>query len=476
MKLKSLIAFAVAVSFACPSLRAQADDSTKQLARGILQQLVETNTTESAGSTTAAAEEMAQRFLDAGFPPGDVLVLTPQDPRKGNLVVRLHGSGAHRPVLLIGHLDVVEAVRDNWSTDPFRLIEKDGYFYGRGTQDMKDGDAILVTTLLQFKREGYQPNRDIILALTADEETGALDGVEWLLKNHRDLIDAEYVLNADSGDLVTKNGKPETISIEASEKLYADYRLEADNPGGHSSLPTRDNSIYHLADGLARLQAYQFPFELNEVTRAYFRREAATQSAPTARDMLAILRTPPDPAAVARLDADPRYHAMMRTTCVATRLNAGEANNALPQTARATVNCRILPGHTREETRRALTRVLADPKIAVGYIDFDGQVLAAAPSEPPPPKLTLRPDVMAALTKVGAQMWPGVPVIPEMITGATDGTATNAAGLPTYGVSGVGIDSDDVRFHARDERVRVQAFYDGAEFYYRFLKVLTSGQ
>ena len=449
----------------------------RSLARDVFQQLIETNTTESAGSTTVAAEEMAHRLRDAGFSDSDVQVLTPaEDPRKGNLVVRMHGSGARRPILLIGHLDVVEARREDWSTDPFRFIEKDGYFYGRGTQDMKDGDAIWVTTLIRFMREGYRPDRDIILALTADEETGKLDGVDWLLRNHRDLIDAEYVLNADSGGVVTDKGKPVNVSVEASEKIYADYQLEVKNSGGHSSLPTPDNAIYHLADGLARLEAYQFPFELNEVTRAYFQQKAATQSAQTAQDMLSILETPPDQAAISRLDADPKYHATMRTTCVATRLDAGHANNALPQTARAVVNCRILPGHNREEVRRKLVEVLADPKIAVRYIDPSGQLLDAAPAEPSPPKLTLRPDIMSALAKTAQGMWPGAPVIPEMETGASDGILTTAAGMPTYGISGVAIAFDDIRYHGRDERVRVQSFYDGLEFCYRFLKLLTSEQ
>jgi len=478
MKLRALLPLAIAATFAISFLsQAQGADPIQRLARDIFQQLIETNTTESAGSTTAAADAMARRLRDAGFSENDVKVLKPdEDPRKGNLVARLHGSGARRPILLIGHLDVVEARREDWSTDPFRFIEKDGYFYGRGTQDMKDGDAIWVTTLIRFMREGYRPDRDIILALTADEETGKLDGVDWLLRNHRDLIDAEYVLNADSGGVVTDKGKPVNISVEASEKIYADYQLEVKNSGGHSSLPTPDNAIYHLADGLARLEAYQFPFESNEVTRAYFREMAATQSAQTAQDMLAILKTPPDQAAIARLDADPKYHATMRTTCVATRLDAGHANNALPQTARAVVNCRILPGHNREEVRRKLVEVLADPKIAVRYIDPAGQLLDAAPTEPPPPKLTLRPDIMSALAKTAQEMWPGAPVIPEMETGASDGILTTAAGMPTYGISGVAIDFDDIRFHGRDERVRVQSFYDGLEFCYRFLKVLTSEQ
>jgi len=478
MKLRVLLVVAIVAAFATSSLsRAQGSDSIQQLARDIFQQLIETNTTESVGSTTAAADAMARRLRDAGFSENDVKVLRPdEDPRKGNLVARLHGSGTRRPILLIGHLDVVEARREDWSTDPFRFIEKDGYFYGRGTQDMKDGDAIWVTTLIRFMREGYRPDRDIILALTADEETGKLDGVDWLLRNHRDLIDAEYVLNADSGGVVTDKGRPVNVSVEASEKIYADYQLEVKNPGGHSSLPTHDNAIYHLADGLARLERYRFPFELDEVTRAYFHQMAPTQSAATAQDMLAILQSPPDQAAISRLDDIPKYHATMRTTCVATRLDAGHANNALPQTARAVVNCRILPGHDREEIRCKLVEILADPQIAVRYIDPAGQILDAAPSEPTPPKVTLRPDVMVPLAKVSKEMWPGAPVIPTMATGASDGILTEAAGMPTYGISGVAIDSDDIRYHGRDERVRVESFYDGLEFCYRFLKLLTSEQ
>jgi acetylornithine deacetylase/succinyl-diaminopimelate desuccinylase-like protein len=473
------LAFAILLlilAFASRPLRGREVDQTAQLARSIFQQLVEINTTDSVGSTTVAAEAMAARLRGAGLGASDVQVLRPADPRKGNLVARLHGTGAHRPILLIGHLDVVEARREDWSTDPFQFVEKDGYFYGRGTQDMKDGDTALVTSLIRFNQEGYKPDRDIILALTADEEGGKSNGVDWLLRNHRDLVDAEYVLNPDAGGVTTKNGKPIVVTVEASEKLYADFQLEVRNSGGHSSLPTPDNAIYHLADALERLQKYQFPFELNDVTRAYFRAAAATQSGQTAKDMLAILRDPPDRAAIARLDADALDHANMRTTCVATRLDAGHANNALPQTARAIVNCRILPGHPKSEIQRKLVEVLNDPKVVVRYVADDGEISDSPPPEALAGPVKLRPDIIAALTKIANQMWPGAPVIPVMQTGASDGVFTNAAGMPTYGISGFAIEQDDVRAHGKDERLPVKSFYDGVDFYYRFLKLLTSPQ
>ncbi|MGD0964452.1 MAG: M20/M25/M40 family metallo-hydrolase [Candidatus Acidiferrales bacterium] len=448
-------------------------DPTRQLSRDIFKQLIEINTTDSVGSTTPAAEGMAQRLKDGGFPASDVVVLGPNE-RKGNMVVRLHGTGQHRPILLLGHLDVVEARREDWSADPFEFIEKDDYFYGRGTQDMKSGDAIFVTTLLRFRQENYQPDRDIILALTADEEGGQSNGVDWLLKNHRDLIDAEYVLNADGGGVYTRDGKPVIVTVDATEKLYADFQLEVTNAGGHSSLPVPNNAIYHLTDGLARLEHYKFPFELNEVTRAFFEHTAATESLRTGADMRSIVKKPPNAEAIARLSANPLYNATMRTTCVTTRLNAGHANNALPQMARAIVNCRILPGHTREEVRLDLIKILADPAIQVRYVADSGEISDSAPVRHDSPPVTLRPDVMKPLEQIAASMWPGAPVIPTMATGASDGVYTNSAGLPTYGISGIAIDFGDVRAHGRDERVGVGSYYGGVEFYHRYLQALTS--
>ncbi len=452
---------------------AQPDDATRQLAHDIFKQLIEINTTDSAGSTTVAAQAMAKRLLDAGFAASDVQVLGPND-RKGNLVARLRGTGAHRPVLLIGHLDVVEARREDWTSDPFQFVEKDGYFYGRGTQDMKGGDAVYVTTFIRLKREGYKPDRDLILALTADEEGGKSNGVDWLLKNHRDLIDAEFVINQDGGGMNTQAGKPLFMSMDATEKLYADYQLLATNPGGHSSLPVPDNAIFHITDALHRLEEYKFPFELNEVTRTFFERMAGLQAGQISAAMRAIVNTPPDDGAVARLSANPLFNSMTHTTCVATRLEAGHANNALPQRATANVNCRIFPSHTREEIRQDLIRLFADPKVDVKYVRDDGTVMGAATAQTSLPPVKLRPDVMKALESTTEAMWPGLPVIPTMATGASDGVYTNAAGLPTFGVCGIATDLEDVRAHGRDERVRVASFDQGTEFFYRFLKALTS--
>jgi acetylornithine deacetylase/succinyl-diaminopimelate desuccinylase-like protein len=450
------------------------DDATRALSRDIFRELIEIDTTDSAGSVTRAAEAMAKRLTDAGFPAADVQVLGPNG-RKGNLVARLRGTGAKPPVLLLGHLDVVEARPSDWTTNPFQFVEKDGYFYGRGTQDMKVNDAVLITTFIRFHREGYKPDRDLILALTADEEGGLFNGVDWLLKNHRDLVTAAFALNADAGGVTTRNGKPVNVDVEATEKQYADFQLTSLNPGGHSSLPTPDNAIYHLADALSRLEHSPFPVNLNQVTRTYFERRAALEDSQTRADMNAILRNPPDPQALARLSQDPRYNSTMRTTCVATRLNAGHANNALPQTAQANVNCRILPGHTIAETERALTGIVADPKVTVRYVGQNGEP-APAPESKGFPALLPPPEVLQPLEQIAAQMWPGAPVIPDMETGASDSIYTVAAGIPSYGINGVAVDQDDIRAHGKDERVRVSAFFDGVDFYYRFLKLMTSGK
>jgi acetylornithine deacetylase/succinyl-diaminopimelate desuccinylase-like protein len=466
--------FVFSLLFATAS-HAQIDDATRKLSHDIFKQLIEINSTDSVGSVTAAAEAMAQRFRDAGFAATDIQILGPNDnDRKKNVVVRLHGTGKHKPLLLIGHLDVVEAHREDWTVDPFTFVEKDGFFYGRGTQDMKSGDAIMATTLIRFKKEGYKPDRDIILALTADEEGGKSNGVDWLLKNHRELIDAEFVFNHDGGGILSDHGKPVMMTVDATEKLYADFHLSVTNPGGHSSLPRPDNAIYALADALARLQHYQFPFELNEVTRAYYERMAAVETTERAADMKAMLKTPPDEAAVSRLSHDPIDNSTTHTTCVATRLNAGHANNALPQRAEANVNCRIEPGHPIEEIRQELIKVFADPKVVVQYVDNFGNASDNPPdrkSFPPPP---LRRDVVGQLEKITSAMWPGILVIPEMSTGASDGIYTMAAGIPTYGISGTALDRDDVRAHGRDERLGIESYYKGVDFYYRYLKAVTS--
>jgi acetylornithine deacetylase/succinyl-diaminopimelate desuccinylase-like protein len=457
---------------------AQLDDATRKLSVDTFRELIEINTTDSSGDNTAAARAMAKRLLDAGYPSSDVQVLIPPGrPDKGNLVARLHGpaGGSLKPILLIGHLDVVEALRSDWTTDPFRFIEKDGYFYGRGTQDMKSQDAMMVTTFIRFKKEGYRPSRDLILALTSDEEGGTANGVDWLLKNHRDLIDAEFVLNADAGGVVTDKGKPVDVEVAAAEKLYADFQFTVTNPGGHSSLPVPDNAIYHLADALTKIQHYTFPFELNGVTRAYFEGLAAHEKGQSSADMKAMLRTPPDQAAIARVSADPHYNALLHTTCVATRLNAGHANNALPQTAQALINCRILPGHPPESVRQELIRLVADPKVEVRYLgslNRDGSAVAQAGPLPGPP----RPDIIKPLERVADALWPGAPVVVDMETGASDSKYTNAAGMPSYGIGEEAVDRDDVRAHGKDERLRVSSFYEGVDFFYRYLKALTSAR
>lgn len=472
MRCTAALIFGALCAFASTSL-AQLDSQTKQLSRDIFQQLIEINTTDSSGSVTAASEAMAQRLLDAGYAKDDIFIGGPND-RKKNLVARIHGSGEKKPILFIGHLDVVEARRSDWTTDPFKFIEKDGYFYGRGTQDMKESDAILVTTFIRLHKEGFKPDRDLILALTADEEGGKSNGVDWLIKNHRDLIDAEYVINPDGGGVDMENGKAIAMDVDATEKLYGDYQLTATNPGGHSSLPVPDNAIYHIADALQRLQNYTFPFELNAVTSAYFKKMSALESGQTAADMKAILATPPDQGAIQRLSQSPIYNATMRTTCIPTRLSGGHANNALPQTAQANVNCRILPGHSLREVQQDLIRIFNDPKITVHYVNDAGGVFDSAPDRKQLPPPALKPEVMQPLEALVNQMWPGTPVIPTMATGASDGIYTNAAGMPTYGISGIALETNDVRAHGKDERVPVDSYYRGVEFYYDFVKALSS--
>jgi acetylornithine deacetylase/succinyl-diaminopimelate desuccinylase-like protein len=456
------------------------DEATRWLAVDIFKQLIEINTTDSVGSVTAAAEAMAQRFRDAGFPDSDIEVLGPSsNDRKKNVVVRLHGSGKHKPVLLIGHLDVVEARREDWTTDPFQFIEKDGYYYGRGTSDMKDGDAIMSATLIRMKKEGYVPSRDIILAMTADEEGGTSNGVAWLIKNHRELIDAEFVLNHDGGGVLADHGKPVMMEVNATEKLYGDFVLTATNPGGHSSLPRPDNAIYEVADALTRIQHYQFPFELNPITRAYYEEQIKLATPERGAALKAMLKNPPDLDAVARLSKDPLDNSTLHTTCVATRLSGGHANNALPQMAQANVNCRIEPGHSLEEIRLKLEEVVADPKIAhptikVQFRENTGVLMDHGSDRhsyvPPAP----RKEVFDPLEKVVAQMWPGIPVLPNMSTGASDGVYTNAAGMPTYCVSGEQYDRDDIRAHGKDERTGVESFARAVDFYFVFLKGVTA--
>ena len=456
-----IAAAVAAIVFSATAAAADRQDP-HQLARDLFKQLIEIKTTESAVGSTPAAEAMAQRLLAGGFAAEDVQVVGPGG-RKQNLVARLKGTGRKKPVLLIGHLDVVEALREEWTVDPFVFLEKDGYFYGRGTQDMKDGIAIMMTTLLRYRAEGYKPDRDIILALTADEEGSNANGVDWLLKNHRELIDAEYCLNEGGGGQI-KDGRKIVNEVQAAEKHYATFLLEVTNKGGHSSLPEKDNAIYRLAQAVSKLSDYEFPIHLTEVTRAFFERSAPVVGGKEGADMKAVTAGKPDPAAAARLSKTALYNALLRTTCIPTRLEAGHAENALPQLARATVNCRVVPGEDPGEVRATLARLVNDPAV---------KVTPSATTAPVSPASPLRPDLMQAIERVTGELFPGVPVIPVMSTGATDGAFLRTAGIPTYGVSGIFEDIDDVRAHGRDERLGVSAFYEAREFLYRLIRAVT---
>ena len=436
----------------------------QRLARDILQQLIDINTTDSSGNNTQAAQAMAERLKSGGFPAADVLVLGPNE-RKGNLVVRLRGSGARPPILLLAHLDVVEARREDWSVDPFHFLERDGYFYGRGTQDNKAGVAIFVANLIRYRQERYRPDRDLILALTSDEEFGKFNGVEWLLKNHRELIDAQYCINSDGGDSQMKNGKRLFQAIQAGEKVYISFQLEATNPGGHSSLPVKENAIYRLAGALTRLADFAFPARLSEVTRTFFAQMARVETGETARDMRGAAQIPPDPAAIRRLSESAYYNALLRTTCVATTLQGGHAENALPQRARAVMNCRMLPDERPEDVRQALVRVVADDQISITVV---------TPAQPGPAS-PLEPEVVRSVKHVTDKMWPGLPVIPWMDMGASDGRLLRAAGIPTYGISGLAYEDSEIRAHGRDERISAANFYEGQQFLYALVKELSSG-
>jgi len=456
---------------ASPLLCAQNRGEANRLAREIFQQLIEINTTDSVGNVTTAAEAMATRLRGAGFAEKDVIVAGPND-RKKNVVVRYRGTGKRKPILFIGHLDVVEARREDWTTDPFKFIEQDGYFYGRGTEDIKEGDAMLVANFIRLQQEGFVPDRDLILALTADEEGGNFNGIDWLVREHRDWIDAEYCINLDGGEFEKDKGKLLSAAIQASEKVYVDFQFESLNPGGHSSVPSQDNAIYHLSAALSRLQAFSFPLEVSEITRNYFARTAALTSGQLSTDLKAVSQQPPDQGAVQRISKDPYFNSLLHTTCVATMLSGGHAPNALPQTARANVNCLIFPGEEPEDVLKTLQRVASDPKISITMVPQlspDGKPTKIV-SVPPSP---LRPELTSAMEKTIATMWPGLPLVATMSTGATDGKYLRIAGIPTYGIACMFYELDDNRAHGKDERVGVQDFYDGVEFNFRLIKTLS---
>jgi acetylornithine deacetylase/succinyl-diaminopimelate desuccinylase-like protein len=453
-----------ALVFAGPG-RADELSPQQQFARDIYKELVEIDTTTATGDTLAAAQAMAGRLKAAGFADEDVHVFSPA-PRKGNLVARLHGSGARKPILLVAHLDVVPALREDWSVDPFKLTEKDGYFYARGSSDDKYMGAAFITNLIRYKQEGYKPDRDIIVAMETDEEildANAL-GIQWLIKNHRDLIDAEFALN-EGGGVGLENGKATRVSVQTTEKVSVSFALEVRDRGGHSSVPRKDNAIYRLAEGLVRLSNFSFPLHLTDTTRAYFGKVAQLEGGQTATDIGAMLADKPDMDAVTRLSQSAGYNAQLRTTCVATMLSGGHAVNALPQTAGARVNCRIIPGEPIEEVKATLERVLADDKIAVTQTD-KGVISQPA---------ALNEEILGSIEKLTAEFWPGAVVVPIMSAGATDGSYLRNAGIPTYGHSGMANDVNDIRAHGKDERVPVQSFYRGEEYLYRLVKMLSGG-
>jgi acetylornithine deacetylase/succinyl-diaminopimelate desuccinylase-like protein len=437
--------------------------SEQALARDIYKEMIEIKSGFTTGATTPVAEAVARRLKAAGFPDTDIFV-GGAIPTKANLVVRYHGTGRARPILLLAHTDVVEAKRDDWSMDPFTLTEKDGFFYGRGTGDDKAQAAVWIANLIRYKREGYKPDRDIIVALTADEEGGGpYNGVQWLLRNKRQLIDAELTLN-EGGWGESVGGKRLSNDVQVSEKYVINYRLEVRNKGGHSSLPVADNAIYHLAGALARLADFGFPLRTNDVTRAYFQAMSNIETGPIRGDLAAVATG--DTAAMSRVArASTAWNATLRTTCVATQLEGGHAKNALPQLAAANVNCRVLPDESIDYVTSTLQRLVADSAV---HLTIDGTP-ERGPASP------LRADLMSAVSAETNALWPGVATVPMMVMGATDGAYLRAAGIPTYGVQGFFYDRDDIRFHGRDERLAVRSFYEGQTFLYDLVKRLAGG-
>jgi acetylornithine deacetylase/succinyl-diaminopimelate desuccinylase-like protein len=435
----------------------------QDLAHIIFKELIEINTTHSIGDCTPAAEAMTKRLLEGGFDEKDIVIIGPF-ARNKNMVARLHGSGKQPPILFLAHLDVVEAKPDDWSYDPFKLTETNGYFYGRGTLDVKSGAAILVANFIRLKKAGFIPDRDLILALTAGEESADdYDGVEWLVQNHRPLIDASFCINMDAGEPQRKEGKRILRPVQVSEKGNFYLTLEVKNPGGHSSQPTRNNAIYRLADGLVKMQAYDFPVQFSDVTKSYFATISSLETGQLEADMKSIAENNPDTSAVNRLAMFPYYNALMRSTCITTVVDAGNSVNALPQSAKATINCRLLPGVTEEEAKNRVVQVLSDTGIHVSV----RMELKSGPASP------VNQEIMGKVEQVTKKRWPGIPVLPVMGVGASDGKYLRAAGMPTYGVSSVFLDVDDFRMHARDERIRVEDFYEGLEYNYEIIKAFS---
>jgi acetylornithine deacetylase/succinyl-diaminopimelate desuccinylase-like protein len=464
--LKAFGALAASAVLLASAAHAQAPAKRDEVQfRALYKELVETNTSLSAGDCTLAANRMAAHLKAAGFPDSDLTIFTaPGHPKEGGLVAILPGKDPRaKAILLLAHIDVVEAKREDWTRDPFTLVEENGYLYGRGTSDDKAQAAIWTDTLVRYKTEGYRPKRTIKMALTCGEETnGAFNGADYLAKNKRDLIDAAFALNEGANGELDENGKPVVHMVLASEKMSQNYKLEVTNPGGHSSQPTPDNAIYHLARALDRISRYEFPVQLNDANRAFFTKMAAIAPPEQAAAMRAIVANPADAHANEVLSRDKAFHSMLRTTCVATMLSAGHATNALPQRATANVNCRIFPGVAREAVMAALVKTIDDPAVHVSVPEVRGEPLTSPP---------LTPQIMAPIEKLSAEMWPGVPVVPVLQTGATDGQFITPAGIPTYGVSGLFGDKDGDGVHGLNERIRIKSLMDGRTFLYRLVKV-----
>jgi acetylornithine deacetylase/succinyl-diaminopimelate desuccinylase-like protein len=465
--MRPAIALSALLFIAIP-LNAQAPlNGHQQLAKDIYKELIETNTSNMTSGTTAAAEAIAKRYRAAGFPDTDIFTGGVRAD-KFNVVLRYHGrAGANgpKPLLLLAHIDVVEALKTDWAPDldPFTFIERDGYYYGRGTSDDKAMAAIFIANIIRLKNEGYVPDRDIVIALTADEEGGCCNGARWLIANHRELVDAAYVINEGGGGSL-RDGKPFVNTVQATEKVVATFTVTARNRGGHSSVPRPDNAIYQLAEALVRFSHFAFPVQFNDVTRAYFDKVATFEAPATSAALRVLLKNPADAAASAVVSRDPRYNSQLRTTCVATMLSGGHATNALPQTADARINCRMLPNTNPADVRAAIVAAIADTGIEV----------SAAPAMRPSAPSPLLPEVLGPIQGITRQLFGNIPVVPMMGTGATDSQGFRTLGIPAYGVSGLMGDPEDIRAHGKDERMLVKSFFDGQEFLYRLTKALTT--
>ena len=456
--------FLVCCAFGAAAEPASPNRQDAALARDILRELIDTRSTHDVG-TTEVARKVQARLLAGGFAPADAQLLIPADqPQSGNVVARLHGRGRGKAVLYLCHLDVVAANPADWTRDPFRLTEDEGWLYGRGTIDMKGQDAAVLAALLKLKHEGFVPERDIVVAFTAGEESGdERNGVDWLVKEHRELLDAGLVINPDGGEAGMKGGRRLYVGVQTSEKDSMAFQAEVTDKGGHSSRPTAGNPIYRLSEGLARLSKFKFPVHLTDTTREYFKRRATLESGAAKADMLAVAQTPPDPAALERLSREVETNILLRTTCTATEIEGGHAQNALPQRARATLQCRIIPGESQDSVRDTLTRVLEDPTIKISVLK------AATPS----PESPLSAGLISSVEKVAHESWPEVVVLPQMSAGATDSKYTRLIGIPSYGVDGIFDDLDDARAHGKDERIGVNAFAQEVDFTYRLMRELS---